>query len=459
MVALHTVPASSAALDPSLGDDDLVIALADDASLTRSGVDALVELAAECDADAWYGDIDVAGVVTLRPGWSPTRLIAEPTASTPLAVRVGWLRRHQISPGQPDLALRLARHGAEVAHITAVMSRHRSTPPGPAQTDIKAHISEIGLRATLDDSGRLHPAGDFDASVTIVVPTAGAALADGSVAIARLLERLEPMPDRFDVVIVVGDEFRGDAHKLEGTGRTIVRSPHGSFNFARAVNTGVLAARSDLVLLLNDDTEPSDFRFIDRMALHLDDETVAGVGALLTYPNATVQHAGIVIDDARPLHPFVGWDPAATAVHGGLTARDVAAVTGGCMMVRRSDYLAVGGLSTVFPLSFNDVDLCVRLRRSVGRIIMEPAATLVHHETLSREPVISAEEWDRWIDRWGEIVDPWYHPGYRRPDDPHALARNADHLPPESGASPVASHRLPRLRSQVHRGRPTSRQL
>jgi len=455
MVALHPVPSDSASLDSSFHDDDLVIALDADGALRPPGAAALLEFAADCSADAWYGDIDIAGAVTLRSGWSPTRLIADPTAATPLAVKAGWLRRNETSPAARDLALRLVRSGAEVAHVTAVLSSHRTAPVGASADDLTRHLRAVGLRATVDDQGRLQPTADFAATVSIVIPTAGATLEDGAVAIDRLLEQLHPVPARFELVIVVGDEFRGDPGLLEGPGRVLVRRPPGAFNFSTAVNLGVLHARSDLVLLLNDDTEPVDCGFVDRMALHLDDESVAAVGALLTYPDGTVQHAGIVIDDARPLHPFVGWEPAATAPHGGLTARDVAAVTGGCMMLRRTDFLAVGGLSTSFPLSFNDVDLCVRLRRAVGRIVMEPAATLVHHETLSREPVISADEWDRWISRWGEIVDPWYHPAYDRPDDPNALARNADHLPPGNDSISVVTARLPRLRSRVHRGRPT----
>jgi GT2 family glycosyltransferase len=126
-------------------------------------------------------------------------------------------------------------------------------------------------------------------------------------------------------------------------------------------------------------------------------------------------------------------------------------------MLRRDDFLAVGGLSVGFPLSFNDVDLCVRLRRTGGRVVIEPAARLVHHETLTRAPEISADEWDRWIDRWGEIVDPWYHPAHHRPDDPHALARNADHLPPRPDDPPVVVQaRRPVLVSRVHRGRPAN---
>ena len=369
-------------------------------------------------------------------------------------MRAGWLRAHEIVEPS-SLPFHLARTGADVAHVTAVLTRHAGAPDGPDPPVVVEHLAALGLPAILDTDHRLTPRPGFAPEVSIVIPTAGATLDDGTVAVARLLDRLGPLPDRVDLVFVIGDEYRGDPSWLEGPGRSVVRRSPGPFDFSDAVNLGVLHATATHVLLLNDDTEPDGAEFLDRLALHLADPAIAAVGALLTYPDGTIQHAGVVIDDARPLHPFVGWAPSTIEPHGGLVARDVVAVTGACLMLRRADFLAVGGLSTAFPLSFNDIDLCVRLRRSVGRVVVEPGARLVHHETLTRAPVIAPEEWDRWIDRWGEIVDPWYHPAFHRPDDPHQLARNADHLEPRPGDPvhpPVA--RRPVLRSRVHRGRP-----
>lgn len=456
MVALHPVPSDSPTLDASIGDDDLVIALPPDATLDRTGADLLTALAAADAADAWYGDLVVAGRTRYRTAWSPTRLLTDGAAGAALAVRAGWLRRHDVRAADRDLPFRLCQGDADVVHVPIVVTHHERPPSAPQPAAVLDHLGRLGVEADLDGGGAVIPAaGSSTPAISIVVPTAGAPLPDGTPAVRRLLDRLGPLPDPVELVLVIGDEFRGDAASLTGPGRRIVRRPAGPFNFSSAVNLGVLGATRPLVLLLNDDTEPDGHDFLARMALHLGDPSVAAVGALLTYPDGTVQHAGMVFDDARPLHPFVGWDPADTVPHGGLTARDVVAVTGACMLLRRDDFLAVGGLSVGFPLSFNDVDLCVRLRRTGGRIVIEPAARLVHHETLTRAPAISAAEWDRWIDRWGEIVDPWYHPAHHRPDDPHALARNADHLPPRPDDPPVVVQpRRPVLVSRVHRGRP-----
>lgn len=451
MVALHPVPSDSSSLDASIRDDDLVIALPPDATLDRAGADALVELATTDPADAWYGDLVVAGRTVYRTAWSPTRLLSDAVAGAALAVRAGWLRRHELDAGDPEVPFRLCHSGADVVHVPTVVSVHDQPPPALDPATARSHLALAGVNVDHDRADASAPA------VSIVVPTAGASLDDGTSAVRRLLDRLGPLPDPVELVLVVGDEFRGDPGALAGPGRRIVRRSPGPFNFSAAVNLGVLHATRPLVLLLNDDTEPDGPGFLARMARHLGDPSVSAVGALLTYPDGTVQHAGMVFDDARPLHPFVGWDPDDTVPHGGLLARDVIAVTGACMMLRRDDFLAVGGLSVGFPLSFNDVDLCVRLRRTGGRVVIEPAARLVHHETLTRAPEISADEWDRWIDRWGEIVDPWYHPAHHRPDDPHALARNADHLPPRPDDPPVVVQaRRPVLVSRVHRGRPAN---
>lgn len=455
MVALRTIPLGSDSLPGSIPDDALVIALAGDASLDPDGAALLVEAATAVDADAFFGDVVVGGVRERRPAWSPTLLRTDPTAASPIAVRAGWLRSHGLAGIGPDCGFRLIEGDATVAHVPVVVSQHPAPLTRPTVDEVRGHLLWLGLPHEIGGDGGVPTVrDDFTPAIDVVVPSAGRPVVeDGPMALETLLESIPPAPGvRF--IVVVGDEFAGDTGRLTRADVDLVRRPAGPFNFSSAVNQGLLTASADLVLLLNDDTEQLAPRSFAAMAAHLHDPGVAAVGALLTYPDGRIQHAGIVLDDARPLHPFVGWVPADAARHRALVAREVAAVTGACLMARRDDLLAVGGLSTGFPLSFNDVDLCVRLQRTVGRVVLEPAARFTHHETLSRDPVITGAEWDRWIDRWGEIVDPWYHPGHRRPDDPHHLHRNADHLEPiEDPPVGVADVRLPRLRSIVHRGR------
>ena len=441
MRLLHVVSVPSVTPPCDQNCDGAAINLSSSAQLTEIGERAILDaLAQRPDASAVYGDIEISGTVTRRGAWSPTRLLGEPRACLPLAVRCATLAKLGYQITDPALPLRLAESKSVVLHVPAVLSSHPQAPVGAKITDIDNHLTKIGIAATAVESSqanrfRLVPDPEHQPPVSIVIPTAGKALGEGvgsELAVERCLDRIAASKrPNLEVILLAGEEYEGDPEQIASAGLPIrlERRPPGEFNFSSACNQGILAARNELVLLLNDDTE-ADPGAIDAMAVHFGDPSIGGVGALLRYPNGTIQHAGMVMDDAHPLHPFVGWPPETSRRYGGLLARDVIAVTGACLMSRRSLLLSIGGLSTQFPLSFNDVDLCLRIHRSGHRVIVEPAATLIHHESLSRTPSIEAWEWNRWIDRWGKVIDPWYHPAYRRPDDPHRLHLNADHLEP-----------------------------
>lgn len=422
--------------EPS-GPSEAVVHLDHDTRLRPDAVEAFLSALEERpDAAAVFADAVVDGRRLRRPAWSPTRAWSEPGAQYPMVRRGGAVLR-------PD---------STVLQIPAPLSSH-PTPP-------------VAVDRLLDPVGPLDPGprpgthrlrpDPSPPSLSVIVPTAAMRRrAGGPPLVEACLASLATVRVRpHEILMVVGDEFEGDPMNMTFpgrlTGRVVHRGP-GPFDFARAVNAGLLAASGEHVLLLNDDVEWSDADGPARMAAHLHDPTVGAVGALLTYPDGTVQHAGLVIDDARPLHPFVGWPVDATASHGGDVARDVVAVTGACLMARRADLLALGGMSRRFPLSFNDADLCLRLRRCGFRVVIEPAATAVHRESASRAPRIDPWEWDRWIRRWGEVVDPWYHPGHHRPDDPAELRRNVDHLDGPAWESPVP--RDTAIRPRVHHAR------
>lgn len=453
---------------PSCTDecDGAAIYLSDDAEITPIGERAIINAFAQRrGAQAVYGDVEIAGTTTRRPAWSPTRLLSEPAACLPLAVRCSTLTRIGCAISDPALPLRLAEARAVVLHVPAVLSRHSRAPEGADTAEINGHLAEIGIEATAVEDGtanrlRLVPEPRRPLPVSIVIPTAGETLGGdqgdgGELAVERCLATIagDARPN-LEVLLIVGDEYQGDPEDVD-TSRLpvrLLRRPPGPFNFSSACNQGILAARTELVLLLNDDIE-LDSGAIDAMAVHLGDSSIGAVGAMLRYPDGTVQHAGMIMDNGHPLHPFLGWRPEESKPHGGTVARDLIAVTGACLMSRRSLMLTMGGLSTVFPLSFNDVDLCLKIRRSGFRVIIEPGATAVHRESLSRKARIFDWEWDRWIDRWGEVADPWYHPDYYRPDDALRLHLNADHLEPlerrdhleprDTALIPVAYHARP----------------
>lgn len=251
------------------------------------------------------------------------------------------------------------------------------------------------------------------ASTSIIIPSAGHSLPGIDTSMLNrcmtTLARLDPLPK--EVIVVVGDEYQGEPpSSVNGLLVKVVHRGAGTFDFSRAVNCGLLASGGDLVLMLNDDIEAETTNWLGQMAAHLDDPTIGAVGASLLYPDRSIQHIGIEIGDAQPIHPYRGCPVSEAAAVGADVARDVISVTGACLLARRRDLLAVGGMSLEFPASYGDIDLCLRLIRSGLRVVVEPAATLVHHETASRAPVIEPWEWERFNARWGEEASSWHRP-------------------------------------------------
>ncbi len=407
----------------------------------------------------------------LRPAWNPDLLRSTRYTGDPFVVTTTMLLAAGAAGWDPglgevhryDLALRVSEQGGPVLHLGAALS-HRDRP---CPTD--SAIAAVAVQAHLDRTGRPARASpgpragtvvcdpDFDdpPSASIIIPTAAAADPNGRPWIEHCLASLADTqwPD-VETILVVGDECRRDLTALAAAATPparVVRSPGGPFNFSTAVNCGALAARGRLLVLLNDDTEILDPSWLARLAVHASDDGVGAVGARLLYPDMTIQHIGIVFDDARPLHPFMGLTTTEAAQRGWGVARTVTAVTGACLMTRRREFLAVGSMGARLPIAYNDVDFCLRLARTGKRTVIEPAATLTHHESRTRRPHAELWEWHRFVGRWGDVVDPWYHPGYVRPRDPADPRRDVDHeLPAEPPMN--AEPRMAEVEPRVHVG-------
>ena len=100
-----------------------------------------------------------------------------------------------------------------------------------------------------------------------------------------------------------------------------------------------------------------------------------------------------------------------------LTIRNYSAVTGACLLTRRSVFEQLGGFDESFPIDFNDVDYCLRVRRLGLRVVYTPHAELVHYESGTMGLRTQAgSEVDRFRDRWTPVLsrDPYYNPNLTR---------------------------------------------
>jgi GT2 family glycosyltransferase/glycosyltransferase involved in cell wall biosynthesis len=184
------------------------------------------------------------------------------------------------------------------------------------------------------------------------------------------------------VELIVVDNASPDATaeylaSLDGRVRVIANAEN--LGFARACNQGARAARGEHLLFLNNDTIPRP-GWLEPLLRELDgDPRVAIAGARLLYPDGKVQHAGIAFSrpDGVPYHVYRGASRQHPAT---LRRRELRAVTGACLLVRRSAFEAAGGFDEGYRNGFEDVDLCLRVREAGGRVIYQPRSELIHLE-------------------------------------------------------------------------------
>ena len=179
----------------------------------------------------------------------------------------------------------------------------------------------------------------------------------------------------------------------------------GNFHFSQMNNLGAEAADGDILVFLNDDVEPLVSSWLALLAAQAQRPEVGIVGAKLVYPSGSIQHAGIVIGISDGCgHPGRGTYGPPYWNWLDLT-RDVSAVTGACLAIRREVFRQLGGFDELFPVNYNDTDLCLRARRAGYRVVLEPAALLRHYECQTRRGGVEFSERDNWYARWSSELD------------------------------------------------------
>lgn len=234
---------------------------------------------------------------------------------------------------------------------------------------------------------------------TVVIPVHGRAGLTG-----RCLDRvLADLPPSCEVV-VVDDASPDETPRMLAERGEAIETLRLARNrgYAAACNAGAEIAKGELLVFLNNDTEPEPGwlgELLGHAAKHPEAEVV---GAKLLYPTGAVQHAGVCFgQDGYPHNLYAGFPgdhPAANH------RRRLQAVTGACMLVRRRAFERVGGFDEGFLNSMEDVDLCLRIGASGGEVHYCPGAALVHLESATRgrdekfEPSVALYR-ERWRER------------------------------------------------------------
>ena len=218
----------------------------------------------------------------------------------------------------------------------------------------------------------------------------------------------------------------------------------GPFNYSALNNHAVRECTGDLVLLLNNDIDVIDPDWLREMVSHAIRPGIGAVGAKLLYPDGTIQHGGVTVGVGGVAgHQYSHKAQDDVGYFGHLTlVRNVTAVTGACLLLRRNAYLEAGGLDEVsLPVAFNDIDLCLKLVERGYRNLWTPFAELYHYESASRGTDLVGEKAARFKrevgvmrKRWGDVLDndPYWNPNLSLSTTGVALS-----FPPRAGRSRV----------------------
>ena len=223
----------------------------------------------------------------------------------------------------------------------------------------------------------------------------------------------------YEIVVVDNDSQSEEARAYFSQFQHRLLRYSGPFNFSAINNFAVEQTESPWLLFLNNDTEIIDGEWLTLMAEHVQQPEVGAVGPKLLYPDDTVQHAGIVMGvGGIAEHAFRGLPADVPGVCRQLqTTRNYSAVTGACLLTRREVFDEVGGFDEEqLPVTFSDVDLCLKMRRVGYRVVYVPYAKLYHHESGTRRPAVEPLETEVMRERWADVLerDPYYNPNLSR---------------------------------------------
>jgi GT2 family glycosyltransferase len=375
----------------------------------------------------------------------------------------------QIDPAQIVHIPHVLYHWRQVPGSTALGADQKDYAELAARTAINGHMGRLSLplqsiAGHAPGNSAITPHAEISTRVSIIIPTRNG-LELLKACIDSIVERC---PSNLEIIVADNDSDDPATLEFLRHGQSLYPSitfnslkVAGEFNFSAINNVAAAVSTGDILCFLNNDTEVLCFDWIDRARGLLAIEDIGAVGAKLLYPDGAVQHFGLVTGMYE--HRVAG------GVHLFLSARDhgyfskpcmiqeFSAATAACLFVRKETFDAVGGFETQLAVAYNDVDLCLKIRRAGKRVLCDPKILLTHKESKSRgadETAAKRQRLDRearWMrDHWGVTLDsdPFFSPNHAlsRPD--FALAYPPRQKWPWEGESeqvlPVASGRIAR---------------
>lgn len=380
-----------------------------------------------------------------KPDWSPEYMLAMmytchmSVFRKSLVMSLGAYNSAFDGAQDYELALRVVRHSKNIEHIAKVLYHWRVWENSTAQSmdakplahvlarkALEAHLREQGENFSISEA--VIPGHHFvnffpkrNSLVSIVIPTA-----NGSINIHGKTERhinavcesilSKTSYKNFEIIVIHNGNLSADQTEWLGSHKNVVLTEYTAekFSLSEKINQGAKHANGEYLVIMNDDIRVISEDWLTLMLGMAQREGVGAVGPKLLFPDETVQHAGVVMLGGLPGHPYYQHSKDALGYGLGLQVnRNYVGVTGACCITPKSTFEQVGGYSDRYPLNYNDIDYCLKIRALGLRSVYVANALLYHYEGVSKEGgrSVAPEEIQKFLADWGKEYknDPFYN--------------------------------------------------
>ncbi len=395
--------------------------------------------------------------------------------------KAGGFRKEFDGAQDYDFIFRCTENAREVLHVPEILYHWRthkaSTADNPAS---KMYAFEAGKRAIEANLERTKTKGivthtqdlgfyrvkypvQGNPLVSVIIPNK-----DEKETLQTCLEMLEKNTSyqNFEIIIIENNSTTDEIFKyykeLSKDSRIHLLRWGKEFNYSAINNFGVSHAKGEYLLFLNNDVKSINPDWMEEMLGVCQRSEVGGVGAKLIYPDNTIQHAGCVIGMGGIAgHMFVDMPADRTGyLHKASLLQDMSAVTAACLMMKKNVFEEAGGFTEDLAVAFNDVDLCLKVRKNDHLIVYDPYAKLYHMESKTRGAEDSKEKICRFQTEieymrchWLDILkngDPYYNKNL-------SLTKWNYSLKPIPGMEPAEAKKRQNKEKSVKTGRKSCR--
>lgn len=355
---------------------------------------------------------------------------------------VGYFNKEYDGSQDYDLILRLTEKAEKIVHIPKILyywRAHKNSVAADvaakpytvnaAKRAIKAHLDRMNLHGEVLDSKalttyRIKYEINGNPLISIVIPTK-----DHIDDLKKCLDSIytKSTYKNFEIIIVENNSADSATFEYYDKLKSQYDNLHvviwkDKFNYSAINNFGVKCANGEYVLLLNNDVEVITPAWLEEMLMFAQRSDVGAVGSMLYYPDKTIQHAGVILGIggvAGHSHRYKSANNVGYFARASI-AQNLSACTAACLMMRKAVFNEVGGLDEEYAVAFNDVDLCMAIRKKGYLIVFTPYSELYHYESKSRGLEDTPEkqkrfagEIKRFQSKWQAELDkgdPYYNP-------------------------------------------------